>query len=126
MTLTLTEWGLAFAVAHDLEVRPGNEGEVGPSRGFSLHVRGLEQGMVFRYDPEGRPPALLTWMKSLDSAMEPVMLLVDDAERGFLPGPEIAGYCTRQWKGQDRSPLIAVLEHVVALTQAAAIPLMPE
>ncbi|MEO7994001.1 MAG: hypothetical protein ABI743_06340, partial [bacterium] len=62
---SLTEWALSFAMKHDLEVRAGNEGEVGPTRGFSLYVRGLKYGRVFRYDVEAKPQKLITWLPAL-------------------------------------------------------------
>lgn len=122
-THSITEWGLSFAMTHNLEVRPGNEGEVGPPRGFSLHVRDMEHGQVFRYDPEGKPQALLTWLPQFDAALVPVMSLLDDPERGFLPTTQsFPPYSARRWKGTDRAPLMTVMEHLVAISQAAAIP----
>lgn len=119
---SLTEWGLNLAVAHDLELRPGNEGEVGPTRGFALHVRGLEQSLIFRYDPEGKPRQLIAYLPDVAPALEPLEALIADPENGFLPGPYLPGYMTLRWKPGEREALKQVLVAIIRKTKQIAMP----
>lgn len=120
---SLTDWGLAFAMRHDLELRPGNADELGPPRGFSLHVRGVPLGRVFQYDPESRPRKLVSWPPELDAALEPLQGLLHDREHGFLEtSKEDAAYRLVRWSGTDRAVLERVLEEIIRGLRASQVP----
>jgi len=123
---SITEWGLGLASQYDLELRPGNEGEVGPTRGFSLHVRGLEHGRIFQYDPEGKPQRLITWLPDIAPALEEVAALMADREKGFLPAPADTPYLTLRWNGTERRYLNQVMQIIIVKTKQLAVPEMPE
>ena len=119
---SITEWALGLASQYNLELRPGNEGEVGPTRGFSLHVRGLTHGQVFRFDPEGKPQRLLTWLPEITPELADVAGLLVDREKGFLPTQPVPPYSTLRWNGTDRKVLTQVLRVIITKTQQLAIP----
>ncbi|HYE77792.1 MAG TPA: hypothetical protein VEI97_07390 [bacterium] len=78
--------------------------------------------MVFRYDPEGKPRQLVTYLPDVAPALESLDALIHDPSSGFSPWPVQGEYLALRWKPGDQEALARVVLTIIRKTKDLATP----